>query len=79
LPAVVSAFDAVPDPVNGLIYHRGWGGTSGSGEPRRRGPRVGAGGAEVPVPDDEPTVVRVVGERARDARRKSETKTAASA
>jgi hypothetical protein len=49
MPAVIAALDAVP---NGLVFHRGWGGTSGSGEPRRRGPRAGAGGAEVPLPTD---------------------------
>lgn len=50
LPVVRSALDAVPDPVNGLIVHRGWGGTSGVGEPRRPWPRTGAGAAEVPIP-----------------------------
>lgn len=49
-PAVRSAFDAVPDPVNGLVFHRGWGGTSGSGEPRRPRPVAGAGSAELPLP-----------------------------
>ncbi len=52
VPAVIAALDAVPDPVNGLVFHRGWGGTSGSGEPRRGKPMAGAGGAEVPVPED---------------------------
>lgn len=51
VPAVRSAFDAVPDPIHGLIFHRGWGGTSGSGEPRRPRPRAGAGAAELPVPE----------------------------
>lgn len=55
LPAIRSAFDAVPDPVNGLIFHRGWGGTSGSGEPRRPRPVAGAGAAEVPVPEPDKT------------------------
>lgn len=53
LPAVVAALDAVPDPVNGLVFHRGWGGTSGVGEPRRPRPAAGAGSAELPVPDPE--------------------------
>jgi hypothetical protein len=53
LPAVIAALDAVPDPVSGLIFHRGWGGTSGSGEPRRGKPLTGAGGAEVPEPVEE--------------------------
>jgi len=47
IPGVISAFDAVPDPVNGLVFHRGWGGTSGSGEPRRPRPIAGAGAAEL--------------------------------
>ncbi len=50
VPVVRSAFDAVPDPVNGLFFHRGWGGTSGSGEPRRPRPLAGSGAAEVPGP-----------------------------
>ena len=50
VPAVRSAFDAVPDPVNGLVFHRGWGGTAGSGEPRRPRPVAGAGAAELPIP-----------------------------
>lgn len=50
VPVVIAALDAVPDPVNGLVFHRGWGGTSGSGEPRRGKPLVGAGGAELPEP-----------------------------
>src|SRR6266571_7933516 len=49
--AVRSAFDAVPDPVNGLVFHRGWGGTSGSAEPRRPRPMAGSGAAELPFPD----------------------------
>jgi hypothetical protein len=52
MPAVIAALDAVPDPVNGLIFHRGWGGTSGSGEPRKPRPIVGAGSAEIPLPDE---------------------------
>lgn len=52
LPAVKAALDAVPDPIAGLVVHRGWGGTSGSGEPRRGKPLAGAGGAEVPVPEE---------------------------
>jgi len=51
VPAVRSAFDAVPDPVNGLVFHRGWGGTSGSGEPRRPRPMAGSGAAELPIPE----------------------------
>ena len=77
LPAVRSAFDAVPDPVNGLIFHRGWGGTSGSGEPRRRGPRSSSGGAEVPLPDD-PEIVEAFADGTRDAAGELRIRTAAS-
>lgn len=52
LPSVRSALDAVPDPVNGLVFHRGWGGTSGSGEPRKIRPMAGAGAAELPIPEE---------------------------
>jgi len=47
IPGVISAFDAVPDPVAGLVFHRGWGGTSGSGEPRKPRPIAGARAAEL--------------------------------
>jgi hypothetical protein len=47
LPVVRSAFDAAPDPISGIVFHRGWGGTSGSGEPRRPRPIAGAGAAEL--------------------------------
>lgn len=50
LPVVRAALDAVPRPVNGVIYHRGWGGTGGDGEVRRPRPFTGSGAAEVPVP-----------------------------
>lgn len=51
-PAAQAAFDAVPVPVSGVILHRGWGGTSGVGEPRRPRPFAGADAAALPVPDD---------------------------
>jgi hypothetical protein len=35
LPVVVAALDNVPDPVNGLLIHRGRGGSSGSRHPNR--------------------------------------------
>jgi hypothetical protein len=35
LPAVQAALDAAPDPVKGLLVHRGRGGASGSRLPRR--------------------------------------------
>jgi hypothetical protein len=78
MPVVIAALDAVPDPVNGLVFHRGWGGTSGSGEPRKGKPLVGAGGAELPEPEDEAlddAVSGVVG----DATGHADVRTAASA
>lgn len=61
LPGVRAAFDAVPDPIHGFIFHRGWGGTSGSGEPRRPRPRAGAGAAEVAPPAERDRVEAVAG------------------
>lgn len=78
LPAVKAALDAVPDPIAGLVFHRGWGGTSGSGEPRRGKPKAGAGGAEVPVPEDV-ILDDVVASAARDLDEPSTVRTAASA
>ncbi len=69
LPAVRASFDAVPDPVNGLVFHRGWGGTSGSGEPRRPRPRAGTGGAEVPLP--RPDVTDTVADAVRGSIRRA--------
>ena len=42
LPAVRSALDGVPDPVNGLIVYRGRGGGSGPRKPRKPRPAPGA-------------------------------------
>jgi len=50
LPGVQAALDAVPDPVAGLLVHRGRGGSSGSRLPRWPRPRSGAGGAALPEP-----------------------------
>ena len=76
-PVVIAALDAVPDPVNGLIFHRGWGGTSGSGEPRRGKPLAGAGGAEVPVPDDpDDTIIAVAAGAVRDMLERTRARTA---
>jgi len=50
LPAVQSALDAVPDPVNGLLVYRGRGGSSGAGRPRRPKPTAGAGAVALPEP-----------------------------
>ncbi|HET6794108.1 MAG TPA: hypothetical protein VFH45_06690 [Acidimicrobiales bacterium] len=51
---VQAALDAVPDPVNGLLVHRGRGGSSGARWPRRPRPLAGSGAAALPVPEDEP-------------------------
>jgi hypothetical protein len=53
LPAVQAALDAVPDPVKGLLVHRGRGGSAGSRLPRRPRPLAGAGAAELPEPEPE--------------------------
>ena len=54
LPAVQAALDAAPDPVKGLLVHRGRGGSSGTRLPRRPRPLAGAGAVELPEPDPEP-------------------------
>jgi hypothetical protein len=51
LSAVIAALDAVPDPVNGLLVHRGRGGSSGARWPRRPRPRRGSGAASLPLPE----------------------------
>jgi hypothetical protein len=51
LPAVQAALDATPDPVKGLVVHRGRGGSSGTRLPRRPRPLAGAGAVELPEPD----------------------------
>lgn len=66
LPAVRAAFDAVPDPIAGLVFHRGWGGTSGRDQKRKRGPRAGAGGAEVPLPEDPELIEAMAGDTRED-------------
>jgi hypothetical protein len=50
LPQVISALDAVPDRVNGLLIYRGRGGSSGSPSRRPRRPSAGAGALELPEP-----------------------------
>jgi hypothetical protein len=54
LPAVQAALDAAPDPVKGLLVHRGPGGASGARLPRRPRPLAGAGAVELPEPEPEP-------------------------
>ncbi len=58
-PAVRAALDAVPDPLAGLLVHRGRGGGAGARVPRR--PRPVAGAAALPPPEPEP-VLRLGGE-----------------
>jgi hypothetical protein len=53
LPAVQAALDAVPDPVGGLLVHRGPGGSAGSRKPRDPRPRAGGGAAALPEPQVE--------------------------
>ena len=52
LTSTRAALDAVPDPILGLIVHRGRGGSSGSRLPRRPRPFAGAGAVALPVPED---------------------------
>jgi hypothetical protein len=56
LPAVRAALDAVPDPVNGLLFYPGRGGSSGRVQPRPHRPISGAGAATLPI---EPEIVEV--------------------
>jgi hypothetical protein len=51
-PGVKAALDAVPDPIHGLMLHRGRGGSSGSRQPRRPRPFTGAGSAQLPIPEE---------------------------
>jgi hypothetical protein len=60
LPAVRSALDGVPDPVNGLIIYRGRGGGSGPRKPRKPKPAPGASAMARPEPAEE-RVVRLTG------------------
>jgi hypothetical protein len=53
LPAVRSALDGVPDPVNGLIIYRGRGGGAGPRKPRRPKPAPGASAMALPEPQTE--------------------------
>ncbi len=49
-PLVKAALDAVPDPINGLIYYPGQGGTALASVPRRPKPAPAAAAAELPEP-----------------------------
>lgn len=46
-----AALDAVPDPVFGLILHRGRGGSAGTRTPRKPRPFAGAGSMALPLPE----------------------------
>ena len=48
--SVLTALDAVPDPVTGLIIYKGRGGSAGGREPRRIRPLSGSGAASLPIP-----------------------------
>jgi hypothetical protein len=51
-PAVRAALEAVPDPVAGLLVHRGRGGSAGDRWPRRPRPLASGGAAALPEPAD---------------------------
>jgi hypothetical protein len=51
-PGTRAAIEAVPDPVFGLVFHRGRGGSAGSRQPRRPRPFAGAGAVALPLPED---------------------------
>ena len=63
LPSVRAALDAVPNPVSGLLVHRGRGGAAGRPAPRRPRPFAGADAAALPEPEPEPELVDAVRER----------------
>jgi hypothetical protein len=50
LPGIRAALDAVPDPVAGLLVHRGRGGAAGTRLPRLPRPFAGAGALALPEP-----------------------------
>jgi hypothetical protein len=50
-PIVQAALDAVPDPVNGLIFYPGRGGASGAPLPRKPKPAPVAAAAVLPEPE----------------------------
>jgi hypothetical protein len=56
LPSVCAALDGVPDPVAGLLVHRGRGGAAGRFTPRRPRPHAGAGAIALPEPEPEPVL-----------------------
>jgi hypothetical protein len=56
LPAVRSALDGVPDPVNGLLIYRGRGGGSGPRKPRQPRPSPAASALARSEPEPEVAV-----------------------
>jgi len=52
-PGTQAALDSVPDPMFGLIFYRGRGGSGGSRLPRRPRPFSGAGAVALPLPQDD--------------------------
>lgn len=48
---IAHVLDAVPDPVGGLLVHRGRGGSSGGRLPRRPRPMIGGGAMALPLPE----------------------------
>jgi hypothetical protein len=50
--SVLAALDRVPDPVSGLLVHRGRGGSSGSRRPRGPLPIRGSDAAALPIPEE---------------------------
>lgn len=52
-PGARAALEKVPDPMFGLIFHRGRGGSAGSRLPRRPRPFAGAGAMSLPLPLDD--------------------------
>lgn len=58
-PLVKAALDAVPDPVNGLFFYPGRGGSSSAAVPRRPKPAPIAAAAAVPEPEGPAELVRL--------------------
>jgi hypothetical protein len=56
LPAVRTALDSVPDPVNGLLIYRGRGGGAGPRKPRKPKPAPSASAVELPEPEQMPMI-----------------------
>jgi hypothetical protein len=59
-PLVKAALDAVPDPVNGLFYYPGRGGSCAAAVPRRPRPAPVAAAVAVPEPESPLRLARLV-------------------